>query len=247
MTTPSLAGKVAVITGGASGIGAACVRLMRQRGADVVVADLDGTAAEGIARELGVVACQTDITDASACEAMVDFTLSTFGRLDIAVNNAGIAQDMIRTAEIEVDAWRRVIATNLDGTFYCMRAEIPAMLAGGGGAIVNMASALGVIGQAGTAAYTAAKHGVVGLTRTAAIDYAKRGIRINSVGPGVIETPLNEARFGPGVREKALAVHPIGRLGLADDVAELVAFLASDAAGFCTGGWYPVDGGWSAH
>jgi NAD(P)-dependent dehydrogenase (short-subunit alcohol dehydrogenase family) len=241
-----LSGKVAIVTGGASGIGAACVRLFAARGAHVIVADRDGAAAKRIADDHGVSACQTDVTDAAACDAMVEFAMSEFGRLDIAVNNAGIAQDMFRTAELPPDVWRRVLTTNLDGAFYCMRAEIPAMLQQGGGSIVNMASALGVIGQAGTAAYTAAKHGVVGLTRTAAIDYSKRGVRVNAVGPGVIETPLNDARFGPGVREKAVAVHPIGRLGRADDVAELVGFLASDASGFCTGGFYPVDGGWTA-
>jgi NAD(P)-dependent dehydrogenase (short-subunit alcohol dehydrogenase family) len=149
------------------------------------------------------------------------------------------------TADIIIDDWRRVLATDLDGVFYSMRAEIPALLRTGGGSIVNMSSAIAVVGRAGAAAYAASKHGVLGLTRTAAIEYGRDGIRVNTVGPGTTETPLTrDAIVSEG--EKIVGRVPLGRVAVPEDIAPLVVFLASDASAFCTGGWYAVDGGWTA-
>jgi NAD(P)-dependent dehydrogenase (short-subunit alcohol dehydrogenase family) len=240
----TFAGKSALVTGGGSGIGAECARLLSARGAQVVVADLRLAAAEEIAGELGAdaVAFEADVRDPDACTAMVAAAIDAFGRLDVAVNSAGISSpEQAPVAEIAVDNWRAVLATNLDGVFYSLRAEIPAMLESGGGSIVNIASAVGIVGLPNSAAYVASKHAVVGLTRGAALEYSSHGVRINAVGPGVVATPMTEARGG-----QRLALHPIGRLGRTIEVAELVAFLASDASGFCTGGFYPVDGAWTA-
>jgi NAD(P)-dependent dehydrogenase (short-subunit alcohol dehydrogenase family) len=151
----------------------------------------------------------------------------------------------VRLAEVDVDDWRRVLATNLDGVFYSLRAEIPVLVEAGGGSIVNMASIYGVVGRFGAAAYTASKHGVVGLTRTAAVEYGRDGIRVNAVGPATVETPLTRGVV-ERQRDAIVANLPIGRVAVPEDVAPLVVFLASDAAAFCTGGWYAVDGGWTA-
>ena len=243
---PALAGKVALVTGGGSGIGAECVRAFAAEGAYVLVVDVNERAAIEVAAEVGARPFAADVTDPGACAAMVGAATEEFGRLDVAVNNAGVGPAaLVPTAEVAVDDWRRVLATNLDGVFYCMRAEIPALLKTGGGSIVNMSSVLGVVGRAGAAAYTASKHGVLGLTRSAAIDYGHQGIRVNAVGPATTETPLTQDVLARA-REQAIANIPIGRVGVPADIAPLVVFLASDASAFCTGGWYPVDGGWTA-
>jgi NAD(P)-dependent dehydrogenase (short-subunit alcohol dehydrogenase family) len=245
----SLAGKVAVVTGGGSGIGAACVRALAAEGARVLVADYDDEAAAAIAAEVGASghAVAADVTDPHACVSMVAAAVDAFGRLDVAVNNAGVGPArLVRAAEIEIDDWRRVIATNLDGVFYSMRAEIPALLETGGGSIVNMSSALAVVASVGTAAYVASKHGVLGLTRAAAIEYGRNGIRVNAVGPGTTETPLTRDAIARDP-ERILERYPLGRVAVPEDIAPLVVFLASDASAFCTGGWYAVDGGWTAH
>jgi len=225
------------------------VRAFAAGGASVLVVDYDGDAAAAVAAEIGgsARAFAADVTDPEACMAMVSATVDTFGRLDVAVNNAGVGPAaLLRTAEVDVDDWRRVLATNLDGVFYSLRAEIPALLRAGGGSIVNMASIYGVVGRFGAAAYTASKHAVLGLTRTAAIEYGREGIRVNAVGPATTETPLTRDVIERD-REAVVANLPIGRVAVPADVAPLVVFLASDAAAFCTGGWYAVDGGWTAH
>ena len=241
------AGKVAIVTGGGSGIGEACATLLAERGAKVLVADVAAEPAQRVASAIGDAARAhvVDVTDPAACEAMVGAAVERFGRLDVAVNNAGIGGPQAPTGEYPLDGWEAVIAVNLSGVFHCLRAEIPAMLAGGGGAIVNMASILGSVGFARSVAYVSAKHGVVGMTKTAALEYAPHGIRVNSVGPGFIETPLLAAA-SPEIVAGVAGLHPLGRLGRAEEVAELVAFLASDRASNITGAYYVTDGGYTA-
>jgi NAD(P)-dependent dehydrogenase (short-subunit alcohol dehydrogenase family) len=240
-------GKVALVTGGGSGIGEACVRALAGGGATVVVADVAEAAAGLVAGEVGgtATAATADVSDADVVRSLVDQIVADHGRLDVAVNNAGIGGDQLPTGEYPVESWRKVLSVNLDGVFYCMRHEIPAMLAGRGGAIVNMASILGSVGFAQSSAYVAAKHGVVGLTRSAAIEYASRGVRVNAVGPGFIETPLL-ASASQEIVAGVAALHPVGRLGTTGEVAAVVAFLASDQASFVTGSYYTVDGAYTA-
>ena len=247
MSDQDFEGKVALVTGAGSGIGAACARLLGQRGARVVVADISRESAEKVAADLAspALALAVDVSSADACEAMVRAAVDAFGRLDVAVNNAGIGGPQGRTADYPLDGWDRVIAVNLTGVFYCMRAEIPAMLANGGGSIVNMSSILGTVGFAEAPAYTAAKHGLVGLTKTAAIEYAGDGIRVNCVGPGFIDTPMLAAA-PPEVTAAVAELHPLGRLGRPEEVAELVAFLASDRSSNTTGTYALTDGGYTA-
>lgn len=242
--------KVAIVTGAGSGIGEGTALMLAARGVRVVAADIDeATAARTAARitdeggEAVGVAC--DVSDPQPCDALVAEAVRAFGGLHIAVNNAGIGGPPALTGEYPVDGWRAVMGVNLDGVFYCMRAQIPAILASGGGSIVNMASILGSVGFASAPAYTAAKHGVVGLTRTAAIEYAAQGIRVNAVGPGFIDTPLLAAA-DPEVIAGVAGLHPNGRLGRIEEVAELVCFLASDAASLITGSYITVDGGYTA-
>ncbi|WP_406043322.1 SDR family oxidoreductase [Micromonospora sp. NBC_00898] len=240
-------GRVAIVTGGGSGIGEACAMLLAARGAKVLIADRHLDAAERVAKEIGDSALPyaVDVRDPVACEAMVQAAVQAFGRLDIAVNNAGIGGPQTPTGQYPLDGWADVIGVNLSGVFYSMRAEIPAMLATAGGSIINMASILGTVGFAQSVAYVAAKHGVVGMTKTAALEYAQQGIRVNSVGPGFIDTPLlavADQEIIAGVSR----LHPIGRMGHATEVAELVAFLASDKASNTTGSYFLSDGGYTA-
>ena len=240
-------GRVAVVTGGGSGIGEACAVLLARRGAKVVVADIEPGAAKAVATGIGAAAIdvEVDVRHPESCEEMVRAALKAFGRLDIAVNNAGIGGPQALTADYPLDGWANVIGVNLSGQFYCMRAEIPAMLAAGGGSIVNVASILGAVGFQASPAYVAAKHGLVGLTKTTALEYAKQGIRVNSVGPGFIDTPLL-AGLAPDLLAQLNGLHPLGRLGRSEEVAETVAFLASDRASNTTGSYFLTDGGYTA-
>lgn len=246
----SFSGKVALVTGGGSGIGEACAREFAARGAKVVVADIDLAAAERVAGSIGqgesARAVRADVSDPASVEAMIKFTVDTYGGLDVAVNNAGIGGESNPTGAYGLDSWRKVIDINLNGVFYCMRYELPAMQARGGGAIVNMSSILGSVGFANSAAYVSAKHGVVGLTQSAAIEYATQNIRVTAVGPGFISTPLLSANLDQEATRAIADLHPVKRLGTAEEVAALVCFLASDAASFITGSYYTVDGGYTA-
>jgi NAD(P)-dependent dehydrogenase (short-subunit alcohol dehydrogenase family) len=247
MNDQEFANQVALVTGGASGIGEACVRTFAAGGAKVVVVDMDEESGEKVAaavKELGGEALflRVDVSDPSAVEQMVADAVAAFGRLDIAVNNAGIGGEANHVADYGIEGWRRVIDVNLNGVFYCMRFEIPQMLGQGGGAIVNMASILGSLGFATAPAYVAAKHGVVGLTKTAALEYAKQDVRINTVGPGFIKTPLLDV-LDEAAQTYLAGLHAMGRMGEAQEVADLVAYLCSEKASFVTGGYYLVDGG----
>jgi len=239
-------GQVAIVTGGASGIGEAVCRRLAREGAKVVVADYDCTGAQALAGDLGeAMAFQLDVADAAAVERMVQATVERFGALHLAVNNAGIGGPAHPTADYPLDDWHRVIDVNLHGVMYSMKYELPAMLASGGGSIVNMASILGSVGWTGSIAYVAAKHALLGMTRTTAMEYATRGIRVNAVGPAFIDTPLLSG-LEPAVRESLVGLHPIGRLGTADEVAALTCFLLSKEASFITGSYHLVDGGYTA-
>lgn len=244
--------KVALVTGGSSGIGKSTVLAFAARGAKVVIADID----EGASKELiGMVENQgseahfvkTDVSDPEQTKAMVTETLDVFGRLDYACNNAGIGGEQNLTADYSIEGWQAVININLSGVFYGMKYQIPAMLKTGGGAIVNMASILGKVGFATSPAYVAAKHGIVGITKTAAVEYGQQNIRVNAVGPGFIKTPLiSELEKDPDTYNMLVSLHPIGRLGESEEVANLVVWLSSEEASFITGSYIPVDGGYLA-
>ncbi|MGX1628320.1 SDR family NAD(P)-dependent oxidoreductase [Streptomyces albidoflavus] len=244
------AGRTALVTGAASGIGLATARRLGQGGARVVIADYNAEGAASAAAALRdesveASAVTVDVTDPASVEAAVRFAQDTYGALHLAVNNAGIGGESAPTGDYDVDVWNRVVRTNLDGVFYSMRYEIPALLAAGGGAIVNTASILGSVGFAGSPAYVAAKHGVVGLTKTAATEYAAQGVRINAVGPGFIDTPLLQG-MDKQAYDGLVQLHPAGRLGRSEEVAEVIAFLLSDRASFVHGSYHLVDGAYTA-
>ncbi|MFF9545406.1 SDR family NAD(P)-dependent oxidoreductase [Streptomyces albidoflavus] len=244
------AGRTALVTGAASGIGLATARRLGQGGARVVIADYNAEGAASASAALRdesveASAVTVDVTDPASVEAAVRFAQDTYGALHLAVNNAGIGGESAPTGDYDIDVWNRVVRTNLDGVFYSMRYEIPALLAAGGGAIVNTASILGSVGFAGSPAYVAAKHGVVGLTKTAAAEYAAQGVRINAVGPGFIDTPLLQG-MDKQAYDGLVQLHPAGRLGRSEEVAEVIAFLLSDRASFVHGSYHLVDGAYTA-
>ena len=242
------AGKVAIVTGAASGIGAAIARQLAAAGGKVAVADANLEGARAVAKEIGANARPygIDVSDAEAVAALVAVVVKDFGALHLAVNNAGIGGALAPIAGYGIDDWRRVIDVNLNGVFYCMKYEIPAMLAAGGGAIVNMSSILGSVGFANAPAYVAAKHALLGLTQNAALEYSPKGIRVNSVGPAFIKTPMVTGSLDAATQEFLITRHPIGRLGEPEEVAELTVFLLSDRASFITGSYHLVDGGYTA-
>jgi NAD(P)-dependent dehydrogenase (short-subunit alcohol dehydrogenase family) len=247
----ALEDKVAVVTGAAMGIGRESARIFAREGAAVVVADIDEEGGretvdliEAAGGRSGFV--RTDVSSRTDVEAMVAYAVDAFGGLDCAHNNAGIAAPMAALADYPDDGWARTLDVMLNGVYYCMKAEIPRMLERGGGAIVNTASGVGLVAYRHQAAYTASKHGVVGLTKVAALDYGAKGIRVNAICPGTARTPMVDAavRLQPSIDDHLKALHPIGRIGEASEIAEAAVWLCTPAASFVLGVALPVDGGY---
>jgi len=246
-----LENKVAIITGAGSGIGKAISLLYANEGAKIIVSDINEkggneTVSEIKAKGGEAIFVKADTSKVDDNKNVVDQAVKQFGGLHIAVNNAGIGGPLSPTGEYPIDGWDKVIAINLSGVFYGLRYQIPAILEAGGGSIVNVASILGKVGTKGSAAYVAAKHGVIGLTEAAALEYADKKIRINSIGPGYIHTPLLTNSLSDEAMKALVGLHPIGRLGTSEEVAELALWLNSDKASFVTGSYYNVDGGYLA-
>ena len=252
----SLEGKVALVTGAAQGLGRAAAERIAADGARVVISDVKEEAGERACEEIragggeaSFVRC--DVSSSAEVAAMVAAVVERHGRIDCAVNNAGIGGEIAPTAEYSEEFWDRVIAVNLKGVFLCMQQELRRMTAQGAGAIVNVASIYGLVGGANSAGYTAAKHGVVGLTKSAALEVAAAGVRVNAVGPGFSGTPLlteGGLKLSPGSEgwREIEALHPMNRLAEPSEVAEAIAWLCSDAASFVTGHTLAVDGGFVA-
>lgn len=251
MADQDFAAKTAIVTGAGSGIGAAIAAELAARGAIVIASDVDAAALETVVGEIrasggAAHARLTDVSDASAMEALTEFAVKTGGALHLAVNNAGVGGPLEPCGNYPLEGWKRVIDINLNGVFYGMRYQIPAMAAVGGGSIVNVSSILGNVGFRGASAYVAAKHALLGLTRAAALDHAGEGVRVNAVGPAFIATPLLTNNLEQEMLDGLAALHPLGRIGTAQEVSALVCFLLSERASFITGSYHLVDGGYTA-
>lgn len=249
--------KIALITGAASGIGRASALAFAREGAKVIVSDVDIEGGEGTVQMIQAaggtaIFVKADVSKAAEVEMLVKRGVEVYGRLDCALNNAGIQGEIKQTAECSEENWHRIIAINLTGVWLCMKHEIPYMLKQGGGAIVNTASNFGLVGSIGMPAYAASKHGVLGLTKTAALEYAKSGIRVNAVCPGPTQTPLvdrilnEQPQLANQIVEAIKAREPLGRMGQPQEIAEAVVWLCSEAASFVTGAAMAVDGGFVA-
>lgn len=248
-----LTGKVAVVTGGASGQGAVASRLFAEQGARVVVADIDLPGAEAVAATIGGVAVKVDVAQEHEVRAMVDLACSTFGGIDILFNNAGIGfsassrHRMASIVETPGDAWDAILDINLKGVAMGCKHAIPRMVERGGGVVVNNASINAIAGVHGADAYTAAKGGIVSLTRVLAADWGVHGVRVNCICPGPVETPMIAALLGEEDFHKSMTGSvPMGRVGTAEEIAAVAVFLATPAAAYINGAILPVDGGWSA-
>ncbi|MGB6084857.1 SDR family NAD(P)-dependent oxidoreductase [Moheibacter sp.] len=243
----SVENKVAIVTGGASGIGRSCAEILIKEGAKVAITDINEELGRSVERELGENALfiKADSSSVEDNKKIVEETVKKFGGLHIAVNNAGIGGEANKVGDMSTSGWDKVIAINLNGVFYAMHYQIPEMKKNGG-SIINMASILGYVGFAHSSAYSAAKHGVLGLTKSAAWEYGTEGIRINAVGPGFIHTPLVDDSMDQQTLDFLASQHAFQRLGKPEEVAELVLWLASDKSSFATGTYFPIDGGYLA-
>ncbi|SDI57634.1 NAD(P)-dependent dehydrogenase, short-chain alcohol dehydrogenase family [Chryseobacterium taeanense] len=245
-----LENKVALVTGAGSGIGLSVAHSYAKEGAKVIVSDINEEhgkkAVEEIKADGGEAAfVKADTSKAEEVEALIKKTVEIYGRLDIACNNAGIGGEQALTGDYSLDSWRKVLSVNLDGVFYGCKYQLEQMEKNGGGVIVNMASIHGTVAAPLSSAYTAAKHAVVGLTKNIGAEYGQKNIRCNAVGPAYIDTPLLEM-LSEEMRNALITKHPMGRLGKPEEVAELVLFLSSEKSSFMTGGYYLVDGGYTA-
>lgn len=241
--------KTVLVTGGASGIGEAVALQLGREGANVAVADIDLAAAEAVAQKVvdaggSAQATTVDVGDPEAVKAMVEWTVKTFGHLHGAVNNAGIGGPSALPEDIDIAEYHKLMDVNLHSVFYGIKYQAPEIVKSGGGSIVNTSSILGLVGEVGVLPYVTSKHALVGMTKASALAYASQGVRVNSVHPGYINTPLLENNLEPEAIAGLTSLHPIGRLGEAEEVAEVVCFLLSDRSSFVTGSQYVVDGGY---